>query len=254
MTKQSVVVRHALVGVVALVIAYGFWLTRPQWSAEMRFWRAVGDASFVLLLWTLLIGPLARHWAPVARLVPWRRETGIWFGLLALGHTLLTLHGWARWDVMRFLGYEFVPELGRYARLEPGFGLANLVGLIAMLLTLTLVATSSNWAIELLGGPAWKWLQYGAYIIFYLVALHTAYFLFMHYTPSFHRPTPPDPNWFRYPFLILALAVPALQVSAFVRTVIRNKGASGKSSRLIERGVRRRELRAQAQRPSRPSS
>ena len=86
-----------------------------------------------------------------------------------------------------------------------------------------LVATSSDWALTFLGSSAWKWLQYGAYTTFYLVALHTFYFLFMHYSISFHREPPADPNWFRYPFLALTLAIPLLQISAFVKTVGRHR-------------------------------
>jgi methionine sulfoxide reductase heme-binding subunit len=228
--KQGFLFRHIVAGTIAGLLTYVFWLTRPQWSAEMRFWRAVGDAGLMLLLLALLIGPAARHWSALAGLIPWRRELGIWFGIMALGHTGLILAGWARWDLRRFLGYEFVPQLDRYARLEPGFGLANLLGLVAVFWTLVLMATSSNRAIAALGGQAWKWLQYGAYIVFYLVVLHTAYFLFMHYTPSFHRATPEDRNWFRLPFLLLSLAVPALQISAFARTVARHKHAARAAS------------------------
>jgi methionine sulfoxide reductase heme-binding subunit len=75
---------------------------------------------------------------------------------MALFHALLIWHGWARWDVWRFLGYEFIPELDRLVRLEPGFGLANLLGLVALMFTLTLVATSSARAVDYLGASAWK--------------------------------------------------------------------------------------------------
>lgn len=225
MAKRDFLFRHLACGAIAGVLTYLFWLTRPQWSAEMRFWRAVGDASLILLLVTLMIGPTARHWAVFAGLISWRRELGIWFGVTALAHTMLILAGWVRWDLQRFFGYEFIPRLDRYARLEPGFGLANLVGLVAVFWTIALMATSSNRAITVLGGQAWKWLQYGAYVIFYLAMLHTAYFLFIHYTPSFHRAAPTEENWFRIPFLLLALAVPTLQFSAFAKTVTRQRRA-----------------------------
>ena len=223
MSKNNVFARQLLAGAISFALIYAFWLTRPQWDGEMRFWRAVGDGSFMLLIFTLAIGPIARHWPAAGRLIPWRRETGIWFGLLAFGHTYLTLAGWVRWDFMRFFGYEFIPELGRIARIEPGFGLANAVGLVAVFWTLALVATSSNWALKFLGPSAWKWLQYGSYIIFYLVVLHTFYFLFMHYSLSFHRQPPADQNWFRLPFVALTLALPVLQISAFARTVTRHR-------------------------------
>lgn len=232
MIARNMYLRHLLVGTLAFLLALPFWYGRLDWDSEMRLWRAVGDSSFLLLFFTLAIGPLAKLWSGAARFISWRRETGIWFGLMTFLHTLLVWHGWARWDVWRFLGYDFVPQLGRVARMEPGFGLSNLIGMVAVLLTVVLVATSSNYAINRLGASAWKWLQYGSYTVFYLVVLHTVYFLFMHYTLSFHRQVPENPNWFRYPFLILSLTIPVLQISAFVKTVrARRNGARRKKPR-----------------------
>lgn len=225
MVTKNLLFRHLIVALLALLLTLPFWFGRLEWDPEMRLWRAIGDGSFMLLFFTLAIGAVAKLWSPAARLVSWRRETGIWYGLLAFIHTLLIFSGWARWDWMRFLGYEFIPELGRIARMEPGFGLSNLVGLVAIVLTVALVATSSNWAINFLGASAWKWLQYGSYTVFYLVVLHTIYFLFMHYTISFHRIPPNEPNWFRYPFLLLAVIIPLLQASAFIKTVARRAAA-----------------------------
>lgn len=245
MLQKNVWLRHLIVGAIAVALTIPFWLGRPQWDPEMRFWRAVGDSSFILLFFTLAIGPMAKLWPWTGRLLPWRRETGIWFGLLALGHTYLILQGWARWDIMRFFGYEFIDQLGRYARLEPGFGLSNAIGLVAVFLTLFLMATSSDRVINLLGGSAWKWLQYGSYTVFYLVVLHSLYFLFVHYTVSFHRPVPGDLNWFRYPFLVLSLAIPILQGCAFIKTVLRKsetreqRRAGRQASRVLKGHVSR---------------
>jgi sulfoxide reductase heme-binding subunit YedZ len=211
--------RHLVIGLIAVALALPFWYGRLDWDPDMRFWRAVGDSSFLLLIFTMAIGPIAKQWPSTGRIVPWRRETGIWFGLMAFLHTFLVWKGWARWDIWRFLGYEFVPELNRLARLEPGFGLSNIIGMLAIFLTLVLVATSSNRAVKLLGSSAWKWVQYGSYTVFYLVVIHTLYFLFLHYTASFHRRVPETPNWFQYPFLFLILIIPVLQVLAFFKTV-----------------------------------
>ena len=221
MTQFSLLIRHLTVGLGALGVGSVFWLGRLNWDPEMRLWRAVGDASLVLLVVALAAGPMARLWSGARPLLGWRRETGIWFGVLAAVHSALVWHGWARWDVPRLLGYEFVPQLGRVARIEPGFGIANLTGLVALAWALVLTATSSDWAMRRLGAAAWKWLHYGAYTVFYLVALHAAYFLFMHYTVSFHRPVPPDTNWFQLPFLALIAMVPLLQCAAFARAVAR---------------------------------
>ena len=226
-------VRHAgVLGVTALIVSV-FWLTRLDWDAEMRTWRAFGDAAIVLLFVTLALGPAARLWRPLGRALPWRRETGIWSTLTALVHTMLILNGWVKWEWGRLLGYEFVPELGRIARLEPGFGLANLVGVIALVWALMLAATSSDRAMRFLGPAGWKWLHHGAYVVFYLAVLHTAYFLFMHFTLSFHRAPPPE-NWFRWPLLAMGVLVIGLQAAAFMKTVHRRRVSRGATSVLSE--------------------
>lgn len=189
----------------------------------MRLWKAVGDSAFVLLLLTLSLGPLARLVRPAARLLKWRRQFGIWFALVAAVHGVLVVHGWARWSLRRFLGYEVVPQLGREVRLEPGFGLANLVGVVALTFALVLAATSSDWAMRRLGSPAWKWLHHSALFIFYLSLLHAGYFLFLHYTASFHKRIPP-PDWFRMPFVVLGLSLLGLQLVAFARTAAARAG------------------------------
>lgn len=197
----------------------------------MRLWKAVGDASLLLLYATVSMGPVARLWSGAARFLSYRREAGVWFGLLALLHTFLILDGWARWNVDRFLGYEYIPELDRLVRLEPGFGLANILGLVAVVMTIPLIATSTDWAMRTLGGSAWKFLHNATYVIFWLVVVHTAYFLFLHYTAHFHR-LPPPPDWARFPFLGLTLAVVVLQAVAFVATVRRrSRPASGRRER-----------------------
>jgi sulfoxide reductase heme-binding subunit YedZ len=229
-TLSFLMQRHLPIALISFLLSLPFWYGRMDWDAEMRLWRAIGDSSFLLIFFTLAIGPVARLWPAAARLVPWRRETGIWYGLTAFLHTFLVWDGWARWDWLRFFGYEFVPELDRVARLEPGFGLANLIGLVAIILTLFLVATSANWAVKRLGASAWKWLQYSSYTVFYLVVLHTLYFLFIHYTASFHRRVPENPNWFQTPFLILAVLIPLLQIAAFLQAVTRRRVSSVKGA------------------------
>ena len=186
----------------------------------MRLWKAVGDTAYVLLLATMAVGPLARL-TPVARpWLRWRGQLGIWFALTATLHAVLVLDGWARWGLRRFLGYEFVPQLGREVRLEPGFGLANVVGAAALLLGLVLAATSSDRALRALGRPAWTWLHRLAQTVLILFLLHGAYFLFIRYTESFHK-VPPGLDWFRMPFLLAGLAVIALEVVAFAQTASR---------------------------------
>ena len=198
-----------------------FWSTRSQWVSDMRLWKAVGDAAYVLLLAALAVGPLSKLQPAFRPLLRWRRQIGIWFALVATLHSVLIFNGWTQWSLRRFLGYEFIPQLGREARLEPGFGLANIIGTVALLLALVLAATSSDLALRRLGRPAWSWLHRLAQTVLVLSLLHGGYFLFIHYTVSFHKAPLPDLDWFRVPFLIAGLTVVAIQAWVFVRSTER---------------------------------
>lgn len=214
-------VRHLVVAMVSAALVGIFWMTRPNWVDEMRLWKAVGDAAYALLLATLTIGPLSKLVPSMRPLLRWRRQIGIWFALTASLHAFLILDGWARWSLRRFLGYEFIPQLGREARLEPGFGLANIIGSVALLIALVLAATSSDFALRRLGRPAWNWLHRLTQTVLVLSLLHGGYFLFIHFTNSFHKAPLPNLDWFRLPFLAAGLVVVALQGTAFIRSVER---------------------------------
>lgn len=220
---QTALGRHGVVALISAVLVAVFWFGRLDWVVDMRAWRAFGDASIMLLFGSLALGPAARLWRRVGPLLPWRRELGVWCAVTGVVHTILVLIGWVQWDLVRLMGYEFIPQLGRMARMEPGFGLANLMGLVAVVWAVILAITSSNRAVRLLGTSAWKWLHNGAYVIFYLAVLHAAYFLYLHYTLSFHKAPPENPNWFRWPLVMLGLAIAGLQTAAFVKTVRRRK-------------------------------
>lgn len=218
--ERAGAVRHLVVSLLAGLLVGLFWASRPEWVTDMRLWRAVGDAAFVLLAATLALGPAAKLSVTVGRLLPWRRQLGVWAALAAAVHALLVVNGWARWDLGRLFGFEYIPQLGYVARWEPGFGLANGIGLVTLGWLLLLAATSTDRAVRGLGPAAWKWLHSGAYTAFHLAVLHSAYFLFLHYAPSFHAGVP-APNWFRLPLVAIGVAVLALQAAAFVSLVRR---------------------------------
>jgi sulfoxide reductase heme-binding subunit YedZ len=161
-------------------------------------------------------GPRARLFAWARPFLPWRRELGIWGTLLAVAHTAIILAGWVEWDLARLFGYEFHPALGYYVMLQHGFGLANIVGILALAYAFVLAATSNDRSQRFLGGSVWKFLQQSAYVLWALVVVHTAYFLYLHFQ-DFHRQTP-DPNWVQLPFAGLVVAVLGLQATASWRT------------------------------------
>lgn len=194
----------------------------------MRWWKSFGVSAAFLIWFVAFIGPAAKLWKPLTRILPWRREFGIWFAVVSLVHFYLVWDGWARWDPLVLLGYQYVPEVDMYLRFEPGFGLANLQGLLALLLALVLAVTSFDRAVSFLGLSPWKWLHSFTHVIFYTVALHSLYFAFIHFTPSPHRlllglPTEYPENILRFTYLAILLSVFFAQVAAFVKTVRRHR-------------------------------
>ncbi len=208
--------RHFIVLLAAALGTYAFLESRAQWSDMHRWNRAVGDMSVVLIAISMAIGPLARLVAGFRAALPWRRELGIYGILLAAGHTVVILAGWVEWDLVRLFGYELHPQLGRYVMLQQGFGLANVIGIVGLLYGFVLALASNDWSQRLLGGSVWKFLQQGAYVLWMLIVIHTAYFMYLHFQ-DFHRRTP-EPNWAQAPFAGLVALIVLLQLAAFLKT------------------------------------
>ncbi len=206
--------RHALIVVLALLLVYLFGVVHGQWSDMHRWNRATADASFVLLTITMALGPMAQLWPRLRLLIPFRRELGIYAVMLAAIHTAIILGGWIVWDFARLFGFEFHPGLGRYVMVQHGFGLANAVGVLALVYGLTLALTSSDRLVRLLGGPVWKFVQRAAYVLWALVVVHTGYFLFLQFL-DYHRQTP-APNPLQPWYLVLIGLVLVLRISASV--------------------------------------
>jgi sulfoxide reductase heme-binding subunit YedZ len=208
--------RHFATLTLAVIATFAFLESRPEWSEMHRWNRAFGDASTLLIVLAMVIGPAARLWWAARRLLPWRREFGIWGVILAAVHTGIILDGWVEMDLIRIFGYQFHPMLDRYVMLQHGFGLANILGILALIYGVALALTSNDRSQRLLGGSVWKFFQQGAYVLWALIVLHTAYFLYLHFQ-DFHRQTP-DPNWLQMPFAAVVALVAALQLAAFWKT------------------------------------
>ena len=223
-STKMVLLRHAVMAVIGFGLVYLVWSVNETWSPDMRLWKAFGGGSFFLLWFTMFIGPAAKIWRPLQRFVSYRREAGVWFFLIALVHGYLILDGWVRWNVWEFFGYQYIAEIDTYLRVESGFGLANLVGLVALVFAATLAATSFDRAVNWLGISSWKWLHMLALVVFYLGVIHVVYFAFIHYTPSLTRamqglPTNYPENPLRFYYLAAFLTVLFAQIWAFIKTV-----------------------------------
>lgn len=208
--------RHLVVISLSVLGTYLFLESRVQWSDMHRWNRAIGDVSLVLVAAVMAIGPLARLWPQCNLLIPWRREGGIYAVILAAIHGVIILMGWVELDFLRLFGYEIHPATGQYVMTQHGFALANILGLVALVYGAALAASSNDLSVRLFGPPVWKFIQQGSYVLWMLVLLHTAYFIYLHFL-HFHRPLP-EPNWVQWPFALLVLFIAALQLSAFVKT------------------------------------
>ena len=220
---RKTLVRHVLVAVVVTGLVLGFAAVHAQFSPMHRWNRAFGDASLVLIALSMGLGPLTRFLRGAVPLLPFRRELGIYGCLLVLVHGAIIVVCWVQWDLMRLFGFEWHPELMTYVMFQHGFGLANAIGISALVLAVLLAATSSDFAMRRLGLSGWKFLQMGVLPMWWLTVTHVTYFLFMHFL-SFHRATPP-PNPLQPWFVGLVVLVLALRAAAYLRT-IHVKGSS----------------------------
>ncbi|MCF6326171.1 MAG: ferric reductase-like transmembrane domain-containing protein [Devosiaceae bacterium] len=207
--------RHLVAIILAVAGTYGFLELRAQWSEMHRWNRAIGDMSFVMVALSMATGPLSRLIPAFRKLIPFRRELGIYGIILAAIHTMIILIGWVNWDFWRLFGFELHPA-GVYVMVQQGFGMANVIGIIALVYGLVLALSSSNWSQRLLGASVWKFLQQSAYVLWMLIVIHTAYFLYFHFL-DYHKNTP-EPNALQIPFAIMVSTIMLLQLAAFLKT------------------------------------
>lgn len=230
-STKVALLRHLAMAIIGGLLIYLVWSLNSTWSPDMRLWKSFGGASFFLLWFAVFIGPAAKLLPVLNRVLSYRREAGVWFFLIAFVHGYLILDGWVRWGVWEFFGYQYFAEVDTYLRVESGFGLANLLGLVALTFALTLAATSFDRAVNFLGVSSWKWLHGFAYVVFYLGAIHVVYFAFIHYTPSLTRamqglPSNYPDNPLKYYYLFMLLSVLVVQIFGFIQTVRRNRNTS----------------------------
>lgn len=219
---QNTFAKHSLVAVATILLVALVWQVNETWSPDMRLWKAFGGASFFLLWFALILGPLAVLFSTATKLLPLRREIGIWFFLMSAVHSYLILDGWVRWSMWEFFGYQYFTEVDTYLRVESGFGVANLAGAIALFFAFVLAATSFQRVIDKIGIRSWKWLHLFVYVIFFLSAVHVAYYAFMHFDPSLNRvvlglPTEYPENPLRYWYLGALVSVVVLQTWSFFK-------------------------------------
>jgi len=152
MKKNQTLLRHCVVLLLAVLLAYLFLVVHSKWVPMHRWNRAFADASLVLLAAAMMVGPVVRLRGAWSRLVPWRRELGVYAVGFGTIHVLIVLDGWIEWEIPRLVGLLVHPSLGRYVMAEHGFGLANVLGIAALVYGAILVTISNEYAVRRLGG------------------------------------------------------------------------------------------------------
>ncbi len=114
---------------------------------------------------------------------------------------------------------------------QHGFGLANAIGIAALVLAVLLAATSSDFAMRRLGVRL-EVLADGRLPMWWLTVAHVAYFLFMHFL-SFHRANataePLQPWFVGLVVLVLGLRAAGLPEDHPRQGRVRTAGRGGKS-------------------------
>lgn len=238
-SKKVILLRHLYVAVFSFILVYLFYQSYytwgvspslwPDWGMDHPFWRAWAHAAFVLLFLTLILSPAGKLWKPMKKFITWRREFGIWFAILSFGHGYAIWDRWARWDVARLFGFEYIEEVGGYILFRPEVGIMNMMGLVMAPMIILLVVTSFDKAVKILGVSSWGWLHNSLInVIFYIAMLRGVLYLFyfFQFSPPNWREYPSI--WFLYVFLGMAVIVVLLQAAAFVKTVLQQKNSKEK--------------------------
>jgi sulfoxide reductase heme-binding subunit YedZ len=160
--------RHHLPLAIGTAAASGWLATIIGSPSDARTWSlATAYVGLTLLVAALLIGPLMilrdRRLAVSNDL---RRDVGIWAGFIGFAHVAFGLQVHLGGDVVRYFA------AGGLSLRTDLFGLANHTGLVATLMLLALVATSSDQALSLLGARRWKRMHRLSYLLFALVVGH----------------------------------------------------------------------------------
>lgn len=215
--------KHFTIAITAITLYAFFYSSWENWDSEMARWKAVGDSAFILLWSSMMIGPMVRLKPSLKLLLNWRRTISIWAALMMSLHAYLIWDGWARWTIDGLLGYSELPGIDEPVLLQPGFGIANVIGLVALSIALLLLGISSDRAIKWLGSGSWKRLQNLSKTVYILVVIHMFYFVTMHYDLSiyglvFEKGVPPA-NPHTNLFILLVVIHLLISTKAFLNTV-----------------------------------
>jgi sulfoxide reductase heme-binding subunit YedZ len=154
------------IGGAIFLLAYA---ATPPPDVRHRLSMASAYAGLIFLAASLWLGPwnvLRRRPNPIS--FDFRRDVGIWTGILAIVHTVIGLTVRLRGRMWMY----FFKRLNPLKLQNTQFGFANFTGLAAALLFLMLLIISNDLSLRALKTNRWKSLQKWTYVAFVLTAAH----------------------------------------------------------------------------------
>src|SRR2546430_1800720 len=162
-------IRHVSLAGIAISITFLVYAATPPPDVRHRLSMASAYAGLIFLAVSLWLGPwnvLRGRANPISS--DFRRDVGIWTGILGILHTAvgLTVHLRGR------MWMYFFKQLHPLRLQNTQFGFANFAGLAAALLFLMLLAISNDLSLRSFGTRRWKTLQRWTYASLLLTAAH----------------------------------------------------------------------------------
>lgn len=169
---RSRLTRHHLPAALVSALALAVLVPLTPSDRRVQAWSiATAYVALALLAATLVTGPYAvlkgrRH--PTSNDL--RRDLGIWAGGFGLAHFLIGLQVHLKHRYLYWFKEATSPGIPS-PRTDP-FGLANDLGVIAVVIVVVLLAISNDVSLRRLGAPRWKKIQQWNYWYLGLVILH----------------------------------------------------------------------------------
>ena len=163
---------QVLLLMIAIGIAFAVYMLLPRQPALHRISIGTGFVSVIFVAAALTIGPLnilRRVSNPLSTY--FRRDIGIMAGIFAIMHTIVGLQVHMGGDFVRYFFQKKANGEVDAVRFD-AFGIANHLGIIAVLIIVVLVGISNNVSLRKLGPRRWKEIQRYIYVAAGLVVIH----------------------------------------------------------------------------------
>ncbi len=163
---------QVLLLIIAMGIALAAYLLQPGQPALHRISIGTGYVGVIFLAAALIIGPLNTLRGMSNPLSTYlSRDIGIMAGIFAVAHTIVGLQVHMGGDFVRYFFQRKANGAVGAVRFD-AFGIANHLGLIAVLIIVVLLVISNNVSLRKLGPRRWKGIQRYIYLAAGLVAVH----------------------------------------------------------------------------------